>query len=83
MNYTFKWHLLCPFLQYVILVLGAPQTCEVSAQNTLQIIYYNIWKMSFLGRVYKIAVLVCITLNANELHMQDCQSADVGGAYAL
>ncbi len=25
--------------------------------------------MSFLGRIYKITILVCITLNANELHI--------------
>ncbi len=42
----FKGHLLCPFLQYWSWV--SPEcVCEVSAQTTPQIIYYNSWKISF------------------------------------
>jgi len=63
----FKGHLICPFL---ILSRVSPECiCVVSAQNTPQLIYYNYLKMSFLGPVLKRAVLVCTTLNVNELHI--------------
>jgi len=43
--------------------------CEVSAQNTPQLIYYNNLKMSFLGLFKNELFSVHTTLNANELHI--------------
>ncbi len=50
--------------------LGCPHNVSVKFQLP-QIIYYNMCNMSFLGREIKKkrAVLVCITLNAYELHI--------------
>ena len=41
--------------------------CEVLVQNTQQIIFYSMFKLSFFWGSEKRAVLVCIPLNANEL----------------
>ena len=50
--------------------LGCPQNVFVKFQHpTPQLLYYNHLKMSFLGPVLKRAVLVCTTLNVNELHI--------------
>ncbi len=53
-------------LQDVILV--SPEcVCEVSAQNTPQIIYYSLSNLPLFGCEQKQAVFVCVPLNANEL----------------
>ena len=41
--------------------------CEVSAQNTPQIIYYSLSNLPLFGCEQKHAVFVCVPLNANEL----------------
>ncbi len=41
--------------------------CEVSAQNTPQIIYYIILKMPILSGSRNILIYVSVSLNANEL----------------
>ncbi len=61
--------------------LGCAQkgVCEVSAQNTQHIIYYNSWKIIF-GVFLKRADLDYMALNANELHIP-APSPEEGVAY--
>ncbi len=56
MFYYFKGHLLCPFLQDVLLN-GSPEcACEVSDPNNIQIVYYKVLKSVILGAGLKSAV---------------------------
>jgi len=51
--FHFKGHLLCPFLQDFYI-------CEVSAQGTPQLIYYNHLIMSFLGSLCVEMMLISV-----------------------
>jgi len=53
--------------------------CEVSAQNTPQIIYYTLSNLPLFGCEQKHAVFVCVPLNANDL-LLPAPSSEEGGA---
>ncbi len=56
--------------------------CKVLAQNTLQIIFYSLFKLPLLGYEPKRAIFVFVPLNANELVLLASFSEEGGASRA-